>query len=92
MTIRLLDPTLAPSTEGVSIAPRLDSLNGKTIGLWENGKANAVALLEDIGGILGARFSIAKIVRGTYTSARVMRPDEFGEARGCDLVLLATGD
>jgi len=90
--MRLVNPVLAPLVDTVALAPRLDSLDGKRIGLWSNMKLNANELLACVADELRARHDIAGTVAGTYHPARVMRADEWGAVDSCDAVILTHGD
>jgi hypothetical protein len=91
----VLDPTHPSDTDnasaGLPLAPRLDTLEGKTIGLWSNQKLNASRLLEFIRDELAKDFNFS-IVHGTYDPGRLMEDHEWGEVRSCDAVILANGD
>jgi hypothetical protein len=90
--MRLVNPVVAPLVATAALAPRLDSLDGKRIGLWSNMKLNATELLGCVGEELAARHPIAGTVTGTYHPARVMRADEWGAIDSCDAVILTHGD
>ena len=91
----ILDPTQQPLSEAepahLSPAPRLSTLEGKTIGLWNNEKLNAALLLELIRSELEARFTF-KVVRGIYDPGNLMSPDAWMDVEACDAVILANGD
>jgi hypothetical protein len=93
MTITVLDPVQEPlaGEVGDPIAPRLATLNGKTLGLWSNEKLNAAKLLELIRAELEPRFSF-QVVRGVYNPGALMPADGWGEVERCDAVIMATGD
>ena len=90
--MRLVDPVVPPTSAGVQLAPRLDTLAGKRIGLWSNLKLNTTELLDCVEAELRARHDIAGTVRGTYHPARVLRADEWGAVDTCDAVILTHGD
>jgi hypothetical protein len=92
MGYAVLDPVVEPTIPKACLAPRLDTLEGKRIGLWSNKKINAVELLDEVEAILCDRYRIAGTRRGTYNAARVMRPDEWGDPEGCDAIILTHGD
>ena len=90
----VLDPTQAADTEsetGLPLAARLDTLDGKTIGLWCNQKLNAARLLGFICEELAQDYTFS-IVHGTYDPGRLMEAHEWGEVDRCDAVILANGD
>ncbi|RYD96191.1 MAG: hypothetical protein EOP61_18425 [Sphingomonadales bacterium] len=94
MTITVLDPVqkpLALEGAGVPLAPRLDTLNGKVLGLWNNDKMNAAKLLEMMREELEKHYSFT-VVRGIYDPGNLMPEDGWGEIDKCDVVLLANGD
>ena len=90
--MRLVNPVVAASTVGAQLAPRLASLDGKTIGLWSNHKLNADELLAACEAELRARHAIAGVVRGGYHPARVLGGHEWGAVDSCDAVILTHGD
>lgn len=91
MSMIVLDPTQEPALASHSGAARLDTLNGKTLGLWNNAKINAAKFVEMIGEELAREFSF-EIVRGVYNPGRLMEPEEWGEIDRCDAVVLVNGD
>jgi hypothetical protein len=95
MPIIVLDPVQQPlaadDAAGLPPARRLDTLNGKTLGLWNNDKLNAATLLEFIGAELANHYSF-KVVRGVYDPGNLMPEDAWGDIGECDAVILANGD
>jgi len=95
MPIIVLDPVQQPLAAdegaGLSPAPRLDTLNGKTLGLWNNDKLNAARLLEFIGAELAKHYSF-KVVCSVYDPGNLMPEDGWGDIDQCDAVILANGD
>jgi hypothetical protein len=90
--MRLVNPVVAPLVATAESAPRLDTLDGKYIGLWSNRKLNADELLECVADELRSRHRIAGTVAGSYHPARVMRANEWGDLDRCDAVILTHGD
>jgi hypothetical protein len=95
MTQIVLNPVQEPLAQDLSrslpLAPRLDTLNGKTLGLWNNEKMNAAKFLELIRGELEKDFSF-KVLRGTYDPGSLMPKDAWGNIDECDAVILCNGD
>jgi hypothetical protein len=91
----VLDPTQPSDADnasaGLPLAPRLETLEGKTVGLWSNQKLNASRLLEFIREELAKDYNFS-IVHGTYDPGRLMDDHEWGDLPSCDAVILANGD
>ena len=80
MPIELLEPVSEPLIEPGQLAPRLDSLQGKRIGLYANLKLNAVELMDQMQELLAKRYQLAGFLRGTYNAGRVMYPKSGGRS------------
>jgi len=91
MTIRMLDPVQEPVAERHGLAPRLDTLDGKVLGLWSNQKLNSVRLMELIAEELARDFAFT-VRTGDYFAFRLMEAHEWGDVDACDAVILANGD
>ena len=90
--MKLVNPVVQPTRMEASIAPRLDTLQGKRIGLWANRKLNSSELLSEVEAELRARHDIAGFVLGSYNPGRVMQANEWGAIDTCDAAILANGD
>jgi len=92
--MKVLDPTSESVVEIGSKATRLDTLDGKVLGLFNNQKLNAAQLLEMVGEVLGRQFRLKEIVRGTYSSSQRHTWEEWQKkgASRCDVVILTHGD
>ena len=92
--LRVLDPTSEAVIEAGSKAARVDTLDGKVLGLFNNQKLNAPQLLEMVGEVLSERYNLKGIVRGTYSSSQHHSWSEWQEkgASGCDVAILTHGD
>lgn len=92
--IKVLDPTSEAVVEEGTKAARLDTLDGKVLGLFNNQKLNADKLLEMVGSILSEQYQIKDIVRGTYSSSKHHQWDEWQtkKASQCDVAILTHGD
>jgi len=91
MTIRMLDPVQEPVAERHGPAPRLDTLDGKVLGLWSNQKLNSVRLMELIAEDLARDYAFTVRI-GDYFAFRLMEAHEWGDVEQCDAVILANGD
>lgn len=94
-TIRLVDPTggdHAPRT--FALAPRLQDLRGKRLGLLNNSKSGSEAILRGIADILDREFAWAEVFHITKHSASLPPKPEVVEAlhRRADVVITGVGD
>ncbi len=90
----VLDPTSEATTESATLAPRLDSLTGKVLGLLDNSKLNADRFLDLLQRELAERYELADVVRARKPSASRVCPDGLVQelAGRCDAVIAAVGD
>jgi hypothetical protein len=91
----LLDPTSGTAQSKARAAlPRLESLEGKRIGLLDNSKTNAAALLAQVGQALVRDHGAAQLIaRGKLIYSRIAPAELIEElVAGCDAVLTAIGD
>lgn len=74
------------------IAPRLDSLDHKVLGIIDNGKVNADLFLDNIEKRLCETYHITKVIK--VKKARVGTPAIFSKAffQECDIAVNAFGD
>src|SRR3546814_5751011 len=61
MTFNFLDPAGGAKAEQFDIAPKLESLQGKRLGLLDNSKTNAEKYLKMVGKILVDRYGVAEV-------------------------------
>ena len=92
--LMVLDPVEEAIVEPSVLAPRLDTLHGKVIGLYSNDKLNAANLLDAIYDVLAERFEVATAYRVNKGDAsRPAEPDLLGDfSNEVDVALLANGD
>lgn len=92
MSITLLNPV--QDVVGVTShgAERLSTLEGKTLGLYCNGKFKGAELLELIADRLGSEFDLKGIVRGDYPVSHPMEDGGWLGIDQVDAVVLAIGD
>jgi hypothetical protein len=70
--MQLYDPTSTGVERQLSRAAALASLEGKTIGILENGKLNAVEMLREIAALFEARHGC--VVRQIYSKSNASAP------------------
>ena len=87
----VLNPLAEYETPVFALSPRLTDLNGKTVGLYWNGKSNGNVLLEEVGKLLEERFKDIKIIK-FWLHISVGADNQKRMAEQCDAVIAAQGD
>jgi hypothetical protein len=92
MSFSFLDPSVATG-KSVAMAPRPETLAGKTLGLFDNTKEQADIVLEALGDELRRSYGVRELIarRGIHYSRPA--PLEIVEemARKCDVIICALG-
>jgi hypothetical protein len=98
MAIRYLDPTERGEV-AISYAARLESLEGRVVGLLDNAKVNCKQLLDHVETILRSKHGVKHVVRLRLKEGPVGMPgksmtqEEMVEKmKGCDALISAIGD
>ena len=91
-SIRLYDPTAEPRAVVAQLAPRLASLEGKRIGILDNGKANAGTLMLAVTKILQERYGAGEIVKRDKPVAGPPSPEALEALARCDLALVGSAE
>jgi hypothetical protein len=96
MTLLTLDPTGVKQVDIHPIAPRLETLQGTTIGVLHNVKKNAKELLNEMANVLQERYEIKEVIGPELTDGRggmLSSPEQLDElSKKVDLVLTGLGD
>jgi hypothetical protein len=87
----VLNPLAEYERAVFALSPRLADLNGKTVGLFWNGKPNGNVLLEAIGKLLEERFKNIKLIK-FWLHISVGPENQKQMAEQCDAVIAAQGD
>jgi hypothetical protein len=91
----ILDPTgAADLSENTTLAPRLTTLRGATLGLLDNGKPNGAALLTEFGRQLRERYQVGEVLMFTkpYFGTPVEPTQTERIFEECDFAITAIGD
>ena len=92
--MRLYDPTSSGPERTLFRAASLSALEGKTIGILENGKLNAVEMLREVAALFQARHGC--VVRRVYSKSNASAPAPAGvlaQAAGeVDFLITGLGD
>ena len=93
MTLRILDPRLAPDGEAMRLAPALASLNGAVIGMIDNAKIGTERFFDFVEQILRTDYGVREFIRRRKPdSSRPVPPKLLAEMSGADAMLSAIGD
>ena len=90
--IRLYDPTAQPRVIAAKLAPRLESLAGKRIGILDNSKANAGVLMLAVTKILQERYGVGEIVKRDKPVAGPPSAEALAALAECDFALVGSAD
>jgi hypothetical protein len=92
--MRLYDPTASGPERALFRAPPLPSLQGKTIGILENNKLNAVEMLREVAALFETRHGC--VVRPVYSKSNASAPAPAGVleqvAGEVDFLITGLGD
>jgi hypothetical protein len=92
--MRLYDPTSSGPQRTLFRAPPLLALEGRTIGILENNKLNAVEMLREVAALFAARHGC--VVRPVYSKSNASAPAPEGvlaqAAREVDFLITGLGD
>ena len=93
MPLTVVNPTSQSEAATPRLAPPLPSLEGRLIGLLDNGKANSDRLLGRIEAILRERYGVREFIRRRKPDfSRPAPPALLAELSACDAIITATGD
>ena len=92
--MRLYDPTSSGPQKTLFRAPAIAGLEGKTIGVLENGKLNAVEMLRELAALFEARHGCT--LRPIYSKSNASAPAPAGvlaqAAAEVDFLITGLGD
>lgn len=93
MGLIVLHPTPPARTETGQMAIRLDSMEGRTVGLLDNGKLNTERIFDHVEEILRTTYAVRAFVRRRKPDISRPAPAEIIAAfEECDAVIAAVGD
>ena len=93
MTIRVLDPTAGEPPANGKLAPRLPTLEGKTIGFISNGKEGTKGFFTHLDRMLREDHGVAKVVSRTKSNYSAPADAHIAaEIRNWDAVISGIGD
>jgi hypothetical protein len=93
MTFRVLDPTAEKTAPLGQTAPRLDTLQGKTVGFISNGKEGTKGFFRHLEQILREEYGVAMVVSRTKSNYSAPADAPIAaEIKQWDAVISGIGD
>ena len=93
MTFRVLDPTPGTAPPVGKLAPRLDTLKGKTVGFISNGKEGTMGFFGHLERMLKDDYGVANVVFRTKSNySAPADPHIAAEIKSWDAVISGLGD
>jgi hypothetical protein len=92
-TLKFLDPRGVVSPKERPLVPGLDTLEGKTIGIIDNGQANSTDMFKELASLLPQRFHTREILFKTKPTHMQGAPKPIMEEllSRCDAVITGLG-
>jgi predicted GTPase len=92
-TLKMLDPRAAVNTKDRPLVPGLDTLEGKVIGIIDNGQANSTTMFQELAKLLEEKYRPAEVLFKTKPTHMQGAPkatmEEF--VSRCDAVITGLG-
>jgi hypothetical protein len=92
-TLKMLDPRATVNPEERPVMPGLNSLEGKVIGIIDNGQSNSTAMFQELAKLIQEKYQTAEVLFKTKPSHMQGAPkpilDEF--VSRCDAVITGLG-
>jgi len=93
MTFHVLDPTPEKAPPAGRLAPRLDTLEGKTVGFISNGKEGTKGFFRHLEQMLREEYGVARVVSRTKSNYSAPADKHIAdEIREWDAVVTGLGD
>jgi hypothetical protein len=90
--VTVYDPTAEPRNTEATLAARLRSLRGARVGILDNGKANAGALMLAVAERLRTAHGVTDVVKCQKPVAGPPSPEVLRDLSRCDFVLVGSAD
>ena len=92
-TLKMLDPRASVNPEDRPVMPGLDSLEGKVIGIIDNGQSNSTAMFQELAKLIQEKARTAEVLFKTKPSHMQGAPGPIIEefVSRCDAVITGLG-
>jgi len=92
-TIKFLDPRAEADPKDRPLVPGLETLDGKTIGIIDNGQANSTTMFEELAKLLQENFRTKEVIFKTKPTHMQGAPKPIMEEilNRCDAVITGLG-
>jgi hypothetical protein len=92
-TVKFLDPRVAMDPKDRPVVPGLDTLDGKVIGIIDNGQANSTDMFKELAVLLGERCHTREVLFRTKPTHMQGAPKPIMEEllSRCDAVITGLG-
>jgi hypothetical protein len=92
-TLKMLDPRGAVNPGDRPVMPGLDSLEGKVIGIIDNGQSNSTAMFQELARLIQEKYQTAAVLFKTKPSHMQGAPGPIMEefVSRCDAVVTGLG-
>ena len=92
-TLKMLDPRASANTKDRPLVPGLDTLEGKVIGIIDNGQANSTTMFQELAKLLEEKYRPAAVLFKTKPTHMQGAPKPIMEEfiSRCDAVITGLG-
>ena len=92
-TLKMLDPRATVNPEDRPLMPGLDSLEGKVIGIIDNGQSNSTSMFQELARLIQEKYQTAEVLFKTKPSHMQGAPKPIMEefVNRCDAVITGLG-
>jgi hypothetical protein len=92
-TLKILDPRASVNTKDQPLVPGLDTLEGKVIGIIDNGQANSTTMFQELAKLLEEKYRPVEVLFKTKPTHMQGAPKAVMEefVSRCDAVITGLG-
>jgi predicted GTPase len=92
-TVKMLDPRASVNMKDRPLVPSLDTLEGKVIGIIDNGQANSTTMFQELAKLLQEKYRPAEVLLKTKPTHMQGAPKPIMEefVSRCDAVITGLG-